>query len=419
MNDLLKNELRYRNVFEGQLIDTDGQSEYALKMVQLWKEGTTAYLNLKLRNPNAAANATKVLQSAMRFDLTKIVLFLSEELMKFYPYQGNKAQTDYFQDIFNQYQLIFQAEYEAETALIDIDKRILKKLSNRRIAPLLDQYIQSIDQKLHEFHSLNFLLNAYKLKLRQAQLDKNNQAILDICEEAMGRLRQKKFKLPFVVDVLFTHPFIPIYIENSEFHLAEKIIEGLYSKIKKGTVNWFVPHSYDVILNFRKLDFEKVGKLLDQFKRYNNEVHQERYIMYYAFLSLFSKREFRLGKFTNQVFQYSKDKEGYKVTIIIIQLLHLLKYKKYGLFIDRKEAIERFMYRYLKSTSSSSLRSRYFLKVLLSIPEANFNQVAFERKTKSLLAKIKNTPIQSTQQLLEQEPLNYEYLYFFIKSLLK
>lgn len=395
------------------------QSNYARRMVHLWQKCTADLLNLKLRNLNAAESAIKTIQSAIKYDLSDIVLLLSKRLMMYYPYRGDKKSADKYTQLVTEYLDIVNAETKAETYLSQIDTIIVKRLSNKIVLEELNKLVKDIDTILYDYHSLNFIIHAYKLKLRKAQLEGNIDLIVELSHEAMARLKQKPFKLPHVVHVFFSHSLIPIHIEKQEYEEAARLIQESYTKIKKGTVNWFVIHSFDVILRFQMLDFEQVTKLLNQFKRYDNDIHRNRYQLYEGYLSLFSKRKFKLGKFTNDLFEFSKDRQGYRVNIIIIQMLHLLKYKKYGQYIDRVEAIQQHMYRYLSSTDPKILRNRYFIKILLLLPDCDFNRIAFERKSADLYKKLKNTPREVTKQLLEQEPINYNYLFIQLKQFLK
>jgi Ser-tRNA(Ala) deacylase AlaX len=59
------------------------------------------------------------------------------------------------------------------------------------------------------------------------------------------------------------------------------------------------------------------------------------------------------------------------IAIVIIHILFNVKRKKYDVAIDRIEAIEKYGYRYLSESETS--KSFHFIKLLQTLPRANFN----------------------------------------------
>ena len=403
------------------IIMEEEQSEYVNRFTNIWKLGTIANMNLMLRNKGASTQAERILKQSLKYDLTEVAFFLAKRLMKYYPYRGRKIDTIRLQKIVQSTQSLLNIETKLEYWLMDIDKDIINRLSNDSILEKLDNYIEEIDSFLYQFDSLSFLLASYTLKIRKAQLENNYNQIIALSNEATVRLEDKVYALPYVVFSLFHFPLISIYIEQKNMEEAEQIIKKLYTQLKPKSVNWFAVHSLEIILNFRKLNFERVEELLGMVKRYDNDINRERNKIYGAYVSLFTTRRFTLGKFTGELVKHDKDKKGHRVNIIIVHLLHLLQYKKYGIYIDKVEAIQKYMQRYLKSTSPKILRGRYFIKCLLLAAHnrVNFNRNAWLRRTEKLLDKIKTTPKSETNQLLEQEPIDYEYLYDYVKERLK
>lgn len=421
MNSLQNLNRNVHSLLQNEVEVSVGQSSYAKVLVDIWKLGVNANLNLILRNENACQESERILKQALKFDITEVVYFLSKQLMKFYPTQGKKVETSRIQNLVLSTQELLNAETTVEFFLSDIDKEIINKLSNERVLLKLNHYINETDCLLEKNNSLNFICYAYALKLRKAQLENDQTQICFLSNKAISSLEKKPFELPHVVYLLFRFPLISIYIENQQFDKAEKLIKYLYTKLDKKSINWFAIYSSEILLNFRKLNFENVCTLLNMVKRHDNDINRERNKMYGAYVSLFTQRQFTLGKFKGELMIHDKDRQGHRVNIIIVHLLHLLKYKRYGLYIDKVEAIEKYMQRYLKSTSTKLLRSRYFLKCLLLTAHSrvNFNSIAWQRKTEKLFKKLQSTSRQQTNQLLEQEPVDFEYLYFYVKGLLK
>lgn len=404
------------------------QSDYARKLVELHKLATECFLNIKLKNKingdfgNVIRKTSRVLNECVKFDFTDASLMLAKRLMKYYPYKGNKENSKkytHYKQLVESLESTHIAETKAELLLTEIDNSIVSKLSNEVILEKLSQSINDIDQILHDHNSIDFILNAYKLKLRKAQITNDYEETVSLCEEAMSRLSKKSYSLPHICYVNFVHPLIPLHIQQNNFQEADKKVDLLLSKINGWPNNKHAIYSYGIISKMRQLNFDKALENIDSAIKADKEELYPRYRIYEGYCSLFSNRRFKLGKFFNSVFELNKDREGYRVNIIILQLIHLLKRKRYGEFIEKVEAVEFYMYRFVKSKSDRLKRSRLFLEMLLMTHKCNFNSIAFKRKTEKQYSKLLQTPSQGASQVLEQEPISFEFLYHEVVKMLK
>ena len=247
--------------------------------------------------------------------------------------------------------------------------------------------------------------------------ENNSDMVLQTCKDGMDLLMEKRFSVPETILFMFTYPTIPIYIERGEVELAKQAIEICYKNSKRKTNNWYVTHSYDVILGFYESRFEDVTMLLHKIKKYPTDIVRERYVLYKAYLALMGEERFRVRRFINDIPEFSKDKDGYNIAVIIIQLLHLLKGKYNDEYIDRIEATNQYIKRAINA--KRVIRSKYFLKILLILPSSNFHPVLFAAKAKSYLKKLKQLPISQSSPSVEIELIPYEVLYDRILELLK
>jgi len=94
---------------------------------------------------------------------------------------------------------------------------------------------------------------------------------------------------------------------------------------------------------------------------------------YFCFLASTGKlklaKRFRLGKYLNDTFKAQADKVGDNINIVIAELLVLLSRNR-SKFIDKVELVANYSYRHL--SSKELLRSKYLIKILCTIPKANF-----------------------------------------------
>ena len=104
------------------------------------------------------------------------------------------------------------------------------------------------------------------------------------------------------------------------------------------------------------------------------------------------------------------------IAILVIQILFFIQQKKYFIAIDKIEAIEKYCARYLHK--AETIRSYYFIKMLLCIPQANFHRVAVERKSKTYFEKLNSVPLEEVNQAYKIEIITYEQLWNMVLNTL-
>ena len=105
------------------------------------------------------------------------------------------------------------------------------------------------------------------------------------------------------------------------------------------------------------------------------------------------------------------------IGILVAQLLHLLSEGKKSQFIDKVESLEQYTYKYLRN--DHTLRSHYFIKILLQIPLSGFDKGTFLAKTRAYLEKMSAVPSEAANQTNEIEIIPFEKLYQMLESQLR
>jgi hypothetical protein len=122
-------------------------------------------------------------------------------------------------------------------------------------------------------------------------------------------------------------------------------------------------------------------------------------------------KKFKPGKFFNNMPIFSKDKRGMNITILILQILYFIADQDYDKSIDRIEAIEKYLVRYLKEDDTA--RSNSFIKMLMQIPIGNFHRENVLRKAEKYLKVLQTLPLEAANQSHEIEIIPYETLWAF------
>ncbi|NRB54285.1 MAG: hypothetical protein HRU41_41945, partial [Saprospiraceae bacterium] len=186
---------------------------------------------------------------------------------------------------------------------------------------------------------------------------------------------------------------------------------------KEGSLNWVVTQQYDCILGFYSRNYDLCAQAIEILKKHSRQ-NSEIWLIYEAYLYLFQNlgkyegKRFKLGKFLTAVPRFSKDKKGMNINILIIQILVLLKDRRWPSIVDRIDALKAYIYRHLKS--ESTLRSDTFLSMLAVLPKSAFQRDQVEARTAQLRNQLQQGPILS----VDFEIVPYEDLWEFVLELL-
>lgn len=405
----------WSNFFEIELQKVHSDNSYLKYLLEINRDYPKAATMLAMVKENGDDFARKVLAKAMKFNVTKAVIAIAQEYPRYLIFQSSDESAEYYTQVVKKYSLIYEAELKVKMMSAELNYDFRKKVSSGKLLEKLESYIKELDLLVMKVDSYGFQMYYYELKKKQMELREDETGTLEICQEALLMMGKKRFKISPEVTFAFTYPQLPILIREEKYAAAKKIIKKWSKYFKASRNDWFVVHSYYVILNLRKGDFRNANVLLRKVTEYSSPVVQERYKLFKAFTLLFLKdKKINTTRFVNDVYEHQKDKGGYNVAIVIIQILHYLKSgddKSKVKFIDSIEAIDRYRLRHLQRDGRSDL----FLKILLKIPKCDFRKDVFLEKTKDLRSRLDNFETRS----VEVEMVKYERLYSRVLDFLK
>ncbi|MEM9822720.1 MAG: hypothetical protein AAF985_16680 [Bacteroidota bacterium] len=96
-----------------------------------------------------------------------------------------------------------------------------------------------------------------------------------------------------------------------------------------------------------------------------------------------------MRKYFNDTLKNEADYQGDNVTILIAELLMYLA-KDRGRFIDRVESVQNYIYRYLRGKDTQ--RAKWFIRILCTLPRANFNPIALRRLAHKQIENLRISP---------------------------
>jgi hypothetical protein len=126
-------------------------------------------------------------------------------------------------------------------------------------------------------------------------------------------------------------------------------------------------------------------------------------------------RKFRLLTFLNSVPEFSEDKRGRNIAILVAQTIILLKSKQFEAVTAKAENLSRYATRYVNH--DENYRSNLFIKMLVLMAENHCDYMATQALSKDLHEKLATASPQKASKAFEMVP--YENLWTVILSVLK
>lgn len=188
---------------------------------------------------------------------------------------------------------------------------------------------------------------------------------------------------------------------TSDIHKSIRLYDDYGGKLPQGNFNWYVVNINFIINLFHSKKYALAKNIIDLsvgHKSFLNqpEIVKEHLYLFNAYLNFLisvgkirdvkEKLDFSLGKFINQVPEYTKDKLSLNIAIIIIQILFFLHRRQYNKIIDRIESLQLYSYRHLRK--DETFRSQCFIKMIAEMVRADFRKQGTMFRTQKWLNKL-------------------------------
>lgn len=379
--------------------------------------------------------AKKTVHKAQELEIWDVVYTLSSILSNFYALRDERKSYLEFDEL-------------ADTALVRAtNERKLRKLINkwtiwfgkRKKASSNDirrlkEDVEQGDEIIQRYgKSPNMLHFNFRLKLIYYDATMDYVKAIEVCDDAIKRLQTGTKFLDQNKLGIYHGTQMYCYLNLKRFEEAKKFAEKNY--FIKGTLNWFLNQEYYFVLSIQTANYKNAFELLSQVRgapgyKHLRGVRKEVWTLlegYMQFVLLsgiwktppetIELRKFRIGRFLNEVFSLSTDKMGVQISVLILQVLFLIQKGEYAQVIDQKDALRRYMYRYLYSKENE--RSRIFLTMLLRMVECDFSYSETENRTKRLLSSLKSQQMNYQANLGGNEIVDYELLWDWILNHIK
>lgn len=394
-----------------------------------YKEWAAAKILLG-RNARAACIelSHKILTHAERYEFTELCLDIYRTLRLHYgAREGDLKLFEFYKEKYNAAELLDRAENKAEELYTDLISRFVndkssKEISDQEATPILQQ----VDVLEDQFDSYKVCLYGSLIKLVIYSSKNDYHNTLRVCKNSIRVFESKEYTAKTPLQIFYYQELV-CYTHLRAFAKGKAAAERCLKFLDEGTFNWFKYYElyftlsmytkqyqdayqiFDVVINHKRFDFlpDNIKEMWNIYRAYLHYLVDLDKVRLKPDDNRFSK--FRLGRFLNETPIFSKDKRGMNISILIIQTLFQILQKNYSAAIDSIEAIEKYRYRYLNK--KETLRSYYFIKMLLTVPMASFHKAAVIRKATPHLKKLKRSSVDLSDRTHDVEIIPFEDLW--------
>lgn len=263
-------------------------------------------------------------------------------------------------------------------------------------------------------------LNMYRVGLRYFESIDDYNSVIRVADECEKYLKDHPHLIQKVrLGEMNLHKL------NGTLHIRDyekgsKYAAACMTLFNSGTLNWLIFLEYYFLLSLHTGNYEKAAEIYHQVIGHSSydgypAQNKEKWKIFESFLSYAlpqsSKlhKSFNVYKFINEVPLYSKDKAGYNLSIIVAQILLLIKMAQYEKILDKAEALKLYASRYIRKEKNP--RSYYFIKMLLVMIQYDFEPKKTAQIANKFFVKLKESHLGEQSEVETLEVIPYDLLW--------
>jgi hypothetical protein len=441
------NYRKFKSSFKERLIntvlflDTDNKkaSEHQNAVTEAEKSWAAAIILYNRGSFIAALELSeKLLKHCMYYELTELVVQITDKLKHMYgTITGDFSRYSYLQEVHWQHVGFYMNELKAKDLFQTIRMPYVKSAAYKsEMYEIADEAVKELEPLRSSCSTYMFMSFWYYINLAKYETIFDHKNAIKVCEEGIAHFRQKPYYATAPLIVLINHKLIS-QIQLRYYEAAKITAEEALALHVEGTHNWYKTLEQHMMLAFHTREYTKAYSIYQTALKHRDfkflkAGNLEIWLLYEAYLCFIIKigkiqgvsfeastlKNFKLSKFLNNIAQFSVDKKGMNIPMLIIQYALQLTEKDRGQLIDRLDAMEQYVKRHIK-TDETAQRSHSFLKLLLELSKVHYSKKLILPKAKTLMKEIESTPFDLMEQGDRIEILPFEYLWEEIQPFLR
>jgi hypothetical protein len=198
------------------------------------------------------------------------------------------------------------------------------------------------------------------------------------------------------------------YLWLRDFDKAKEMVVSSLQYFPEGSWNWFKYKEYEFLFEMHLLNFKNASAIYREVIHHENfeqvviEHLKERWKIFGLYIQFVAQRTGDQKKKQPiefpKVSSYSRDKQGFHVAVVLLNILHLLETKNFIELNKQLEILSSYRFKYLSGRYS---RQSYLLFRLLEVMKTNsYNQSSMYKKTRMYEGKLSRSA-PSVAEILE------------------
>ena len=410
----LLNHLYFLNLNDGYLKVSYRAEQECLNLIHqariLIKEG---------QYPIAEKLLLNALKIAQETEFTSHILSIIELLRLSYVAMGNGQQFHKISELLPGYKLISDKEQEAENLYFTVKLEVNRSVNAKKnFLPRLEGIVGQLKELWQNHQSFYLFELYYKTNIWYQELTNNFGNIIAIATETEQLLEADKINATRFDDRYNKFIKVYAYLRDRQFEEGLKAAESYTDSFSRSSSNWFAFMENYFLLAMHAGQYDTATRIFTEannnpFYQKINKAARERWQLYRSYVYFIKPnpdllKQFNYLDFMAAVPEYSKDKEGFNVAILILQFLYFLRAKEVEALLYRIENLKKYSGRHFKD--SFSIRSQLFFKLLNVVIREDLNAERCRRKGRALADKLAVTPAPG-DAYAEIEIIPYEHLW--------
>ena len=391
------------------------------KVTILYLEGEYALSERLLR---------RCLRQAEQGEFTKYAEQACQRLSTLYAEQRQLHKYNTYSKKLAKLRQLLVHEQEAEQLSIEVRLTMTRAVTMRRtLLPKMPGYIEKAEELHQKANTFATYIALYRLRLTQAELTGHYDEIIRYTTAAtqllrQGKLNERRFDQRF-------NQFMSVYahLRSRQYKAGLKLAEDFAADLHPTSNNWFYFYEHYLLLALHAGEYDHALRLLHvahknpSFPK-QRPAAQERWQLLQAYVEFVQPEEALPLRRRNQmatsallvVPEFTRDKRGHNVAILVFQLLYYLRQRELEPVLTRLERLRKYQQRHLRD--AATLRSRTLLRLLMLLPEAEFDPVVLAKRGQHRLAQLSQAPMVGDADA-EVEIIPYERLWELTLDILR
>lgn len=379
----------------------------------------------------------KTLEPALKYEVTDVVMDLARYLHHYYSYvEQDLKKKEHFLSLMEENRLAFNAILKAETYYCNLLAHYTKSKSSKPwVSNEARGYLTELEPLVEKYPLQKLYLYYYLILSIERASVHDHEGTADVCRKAI-KYFEGRFATTNVLLAGFAYTLITSLTMLGQYDEAEEWAEYSENLTDDGVPNWFKGLEQQMALQFHKQDYLAAFAVYQKASSHKHFGHlatieQQTWKLHEAYIQLLivtgkikpteaerKKSGFSPTKFLNEVPDFSKDKRGMNIPVLIVHGVFLLHLKRHDEAYDRFLALDKYADRNLKE-GDDAFRSFCFIKALLQIQKADFKRKDSEEKAADWLRRMSSQPIMLADAPHEVESIPYEHIWGFAMEALE